>query len=398
MRSIILSSIALSMLLISCGSSSSSTTYQDPHSRMHSQMHNELYKEEIEKELNKQISLYTGIYEGTIPCEDCQGIEMTLELNEDFTFKASTNFMGNADKNEESQGTYDLHSDGIVALDKPISGMLFFQKKGTELIILDENAKEIIAINNAAYVLNLTAKKKALKFESDDPAIKLLMSKWDDGLVFQAKGDDGKWAFEMKNSDSIGFISPDGVLYKFKSVKPLPSMNPGIIDYRIVSEKAEILLQITEKPCEAGTYNQKQTLQVTLNFKETKKKESRILEGCGAFVPNYKLSGKWKIIEVDGTEINDDSFPNKEAYLILDPYEGTVSGNDGCNGFFGKMTNKGYQLSFGPTAGTLMACTNADLSAVLMGIISDKTVNYQLANTLSFYAGDKKVMVLKRFD
>ncbi|MGI9532119.1 copper resistance protein NlpE N-terminal domain-containing protein [Lutimonas sp.] len=398
MKSVILSSIAVSMLFVSCGSSSSSSTYQDPHSRMHSQMHNELYQEEIEKELNKQVGVFAGIYNGTIPCKSCDGIEMSLELNEDFSYEASTNFKGNPEKNETAQGTYDLHTDGIVALDKPISGMLFFQKKGTELIILDENAKEIIAIDNAAYFLRLSAKKKGIKFESDDPAIKLLMTKWDEGLLFQAKGQDGNWALQMKNTDSISFISPDGILYKFKGAKPLPSMDPAIIDYRIVSDKAEILLQLTEKPCETNTENPKQTFQVTLNFKETKKKESQTLEGCGTFVPNYKLSGKWKIIEVDGTEINDDSFPNKEAYLILDPFEGTVSGNDGCNGFFGKMTNKGYQVSFGPTAGTLMACTNADLSAVLMGAISDKTVNYQLSNHLSFFAGDKKVMVLKRFN
>lgn len=398
MRSFIFSSMAFCMLLSSCGSSSSSSTYQDPHSRMHSQMHNELYHEEIEKELNKQVGQFSGVYEGTIPCQDCDGIEMKLELNEDFSFRASTIFKGNPEKNEENQGSFDLHQDGIIALDKPISGMLFFQKKGTELVILDQDAKEIVAINNAAYVLHLSAKKKAIRFESDDPAIKLLMRKWDEGIVFQAKGNDGNWVLEMKNSDSISFISPKGVLYKFKPAQPLPSLDPAILDYRIVSKEAEIILQLTEEPCKLNAGDQKQTFKVSLNFKEGKKKESQKLEGCGAFVPNYNLSGKWKIIEVEGTEINDDSFPNKEGYLIMDPYEGTVSGNDGCNGFFGKMTVKENQISFGPTAGTLMACTNADLSAALRGAISDMTVQYQLSNTLVFLSGNHEVMVLKRYD
>ena len=62
------------------------------------------------------------------------------------------------------------------------------------------------------------------------------------------------------------------------------------------------------------------------------------------------------------------------------------------------MTIKENQISFGPTAGTLMACTNADLSAALRGAISDRTVQYQLSNTLVFLSGNHEVMVLKRYD
>ena len=153
MKAVVLSSIVISMLFISCGSSSSGTTYQDPHSRAHSEMHNELYQEEIQKELQKQISNFIGEYLGTIPCADCDGIKIQLVLVEDFTFTSTVNYLGKTEELETSAGTFSLKADGIVVLDKAVAGMTFFQKKSTELIILDQNAKEIISMMHKAYVL-----------------------------------------------------------------------------------------------------------------------------------------------------------------------------------------------------------------------------------------------------
>ena len=43
-------------------------------------MHNELLQEEIDKELNKQVGHFIGQYEGILPCADCDGIVIQLEL------------------------------------------------------------------------------------------------------------------------------------------------------------------------------------------------------------------------------------------------------------------------------------------------------------------------------
>jgi len=394
----VLSFFILSMFLASCGSSSSSTTYQDPHSKAHSKMHNEFYLEEIQKELNKQIDNFVGDYQGSIPCADCDGIEIQLELNQDMTFTGSVNYLGKSEETENTEGTFSLKEGGIVVLDKPLGGMIYFQKKDLDLIILDQNAKEIISVMNEAYVLKHSAVKKVEAFESDDPDILFLKEKWDEGIVFYANGHDASWTLDMKQSDSLTFKAPDSVTYKFPFTKALPSIDPTTIEYRTYSDKAEILLQLVQKQCEDSLHNNKLSYQVKVIFKHLDKKESKIFQGCGAFIPDYNLSGKWKIIEVDGIPIDENLFPNQKPYLVLDPFNGTVSGNDGCNGFFGQITNKTDQITFGPTGGTLMACENMDLSSKLMGLLSEKTLSYKVTNELSFNAGDKKVMVLRRND
>ena len=386
------------MFLASCGSSSSSTTYQDPHSRMHSKMHNEFYQEEIQKELNKQIDNFVGDYQGTIPCTDCSGIKIQLELNQDMTFTGWVNYLGKSDEKENTEGTFSLKEDGIVALDKALGGMAFFQKKNTDLIILDQNAKEIISVMNETYVLKKSEPKKVKPFESDDPHMLLLKKKWDEDIVFYANGHNASWTLDMKQSDSLIFKAPDGVTYKFLLTKALPSIDPTIIEYRTYSDKAEIMLQLVQKQCEDTLHDNKLSFQVNVTFKHEDDKEPKTFQGCGAFIPDYNLSGKWKMIEVDGIPIDENSFPNQKPYLVLDPFNGTISGNDGCNGFFGQITNKMNQLSFGPTGGTLMACENMDLSSKLMGLISEKTMTYQITNELTFNTGNKKVMILRRDD
>jgi len=386
------------MFLASCGSSSDSTTYQDPHAREHRKMHNEFYQEEIQKEMNKQIDSFVGDYQGTIPCADCDGIEIQLELNQDMTFTGSVNYLGKSDEKENIEGTFSLKEGGIVALDKALGGMVYFQKKDVDLIILDQNAKEIISVMNEAYILKHSGVKKVVAFESDDPEVQFLKKKWDEGIVFYANGHAASWTLDMKQSDSLIFKAPDGVTYEFPLTKALPSIDPNITEYRTYSDKAEIMLQLVQKQCEDTLHDNKLSYQVKLTFKQVDKKESEIFQGCGAFIPDYNLSGKWKIIEVDGIPIDENSFPNQKPYLVLDPFNGTVSGNDGCNGFFGQITTKTDQISFGPTGGTLMACENMDLSSKLMGLISEKTMTYQVTNELSFNAGNKKVMVLRRND
>ena len=397
MRALVLSSIIFSMFISSCGSSSSSSTYQDPHSRMHSQMHNELYQEEIDKQFNKQINNFIGQYEGTLPCADCDGIEIQLELFQDFTFQGTVKQVGN-DAIEKLNGSFALKANGIVELDKAVAGTTFFQKNNSDLIVLDQNAKEIILIGNDAYVLKPMEKITAKPFKSTHPKADFLKKKWDQSIVFYAIGNEPSWSLDIKHNDSLIFKDPNGMEHKFPFAKALPSIDPKIIDYRSSTKEMEIIIQMAQKPCNDGMSDDSFSYQVNISVKGSKDKEGENYQGCGDYVPNYNLNGNWVITEADGIEIKQGSFANKEPALSLDMFYRKASGNDGCNNFFGQVNFKTDQISFGPTAGTLMACPNMELSNKILGSVSGRSLNYTLANDLILYDGDKKIMILKRKD
>jgi len=398
MRAIVLSSIIFSMFISSCGSTSSSSTYQDPHSRAHSKMHNELYQEEIEKEFNKQINNFIGQYEGTLPCTDCDGIKIQLELFQDFTFQATVKQVERPDASEKLNGNFTLRANGIVELDKAIAGTAFFQKNNADLTVLDQNAKEIISVGNDAYVLKPIEKIKVKPFESKHPKAGFLKKKWDQGIVFYAIGNEPSWSLDIKQTDSLIFKDPNGIEHKFPYTKSLPSIDPKIVDYRSSTKEKEIVIQMAQKPCNDGMSDDSFSYEVNISIKGSKEKESTNYHGCGDYVPNYNLNGNWGIIEAEGLQIDQNSFSNKEASLSLDMFNRKVSGNDGCNNFHGQVNFKINQISFGPTAGTLMACPNMELSSKILGSISGRSLNYTIENDLILYEGDKKIMILRRKD
>lgn len=398
MKAFVISSIIISMFVSSCGSSSSSSTYQDPHSRAHSQMHNELYQEEIEKEFNKQINNFIGQYEGTLPCTDCDGIEIRLELFKDFTYQGTMKQVGKSDIIEKVNGSFTLKANSIVELDKAMAGTTFFQKNTDDLIVLDQNAKEIISVMNDAYVLRPVEKTKAKPFESAHPKAEFYKKKWDQGIVFYAIGNEPSWSLDIRQTDSLIFKDPNGLEHKFPFSKALPSIDPKIVDYRSATKDTEIIIQMAQKPCNDGMSDDEFSYQVNISFKAAKKKESVTYKGCGDYVPNYNLNGKWSITEAEGLEVNQSNFPDKEPSLYLDMFYRKVSGNDGCNNFHGQVNFKTDQISFGPTAGTLMACPNMELSSKILGSFSGRSLNYTLKNDLILYEGNKKIMILRRKD
>lgn len=92
----------------------------------------------------------------------------------------------------------------------------------------------------------------------------------------------------------------------------------------------------------------------------------------------------WELIELDGAKrINDDD-DDAKAYFILNSSEGRVSGNLGCNNFFGTYTlQQGERISFGKMGVTMKVCPNMSAEQRLSEII-ELTDNYTVHNdTLS---------------
>ena len=67
-----------------------------------------------------------------------------------------------------------------------------------------------------------------------------------------------------------------------------------------------------------------------------------------------------------------------------------VTGNDGCNNFFGPYKLKNDALGFGLLASTRMACADIDNFDIAFNTMLLKTTRYQISgNRLALYSGDK---------
>jgi len=98
-----------------------------------------------------------------------------------------------------------------------------------------------------------------------------------------------------------------------------------------------------------------------------------------------KLLKKWQLIELNGQAVAAMSKPAKTPYIQFDSTR-RVSGNNGCNQFFGTYElEKHNRIQFSAMGSTRMACLdNNTLESELMDVIA-KTDSYVVVNdTLVF--------------
>lgn len=88
---------------------------------------------------------WNGTYKGTVPCASCEGIETTLTLNIDRTYKLSTHYFGRNDALEEDDmGTFTWDETGsIITLEKVSNGPNQYKVGENRLWQLDMNGKMI---------------------------------------------------------------------------------------------------------------------------------------------------------------------------------------------------------------------------------------------------------------
>lgn len=145
----------LMLVIYSCGSSSGSTsTYVNPHAQAHSQMHQELYQEELNKELKRQLEKISGTYAGTLPCSDCNGIDLELVLNPDLSYTSKAIYQGKSEEPVLKEGFYSVSESWKIKLDQNTGNLQYFQLADEKLIVLDKNGFAIPGELGEKYFLN----------------------------------------------------------------------------------------------------------------------------------------------------------------------------------------------------------------------------------------------------
>ena len=109
----------------------------------------------------------TGAYAGTLPCADCSGLETTVELMSDMTYKATQDAKGKKDGHSEAAGnfTWDASS-GIITLEG--ADALSFRKllvEGDNVVVVGddgakaaENADKYVSVSYTHLTLPTTSR------------------------------------------------------------------------------------------------------------------------------------------------------------------------------------------------------------------------------------------------
>lgn len=99
---------------------------------------------------------WDGIYRGVLPCVDCRGIQTTVYLNKDLSYRVKLKYLGKEDNDLEYSGKFVWNKEGnSITLDKAESNRRpdsYFVGENT-LTQLDIAGKKITGQQGAEYVL-----------------------------------------------------------------------------------------------------------------------------------------------------------------------------------------------------------------------------------------------------
>ncbi|TWP28034.1 copper resistance protein NlpE [Apibacter muscae] len=98
---------------------------------------------------------YLGIYEGIIPCADCEGIKVTVELKEGNQFIFTSDYLGEKDKSKPTviEGNYTWNNNGTIITIVQNSTKQSFKVQEDRLVWLDQEGNEITGDISAHYIL-----------------------------------------------------------------------------------------------------------------------------------------------------------------------------------------------------------------------------------------------------
>ncbi len=101
---------------------------------------------------------------------------------------------------------------------------------------------------------------------------------------------------------------------------------------------------------------------------------------------------EWKLIMLEN--VGQDY---KNASIKFNIIDKKITGNNGCNRFFGEFSTEADQIKIGSLATTRMACTNEEAKQtqdLMMKYLNEGTLKFDVAEqTLNFYKDNKLVMI-----
>jgi len=270
----------------------------------------------------------SGCWLGDLPCADCAGTRHQLDLFSDGVFHLRIEYLGEA-KSYDQIGAWALADGGRHLVLDPAgpSPMRFAVAGEGRLRLLDREGRPIESQLNydLARVATIDPFTPGLEMEGiyrDGPGHPIFAEclTGRELAVLPGEGSDSLRAAIGRS----GIVRPDGVKLRLRGRIILPSAGPE--SERSFSVAVDTLLALLPgETC--GARGSRSDLEGTY-WKATRLGDSPVVTGPG----------------------------DREAFLTLDRAQGRMAASAGCNRLMGPFERSGEALSFGPVAGTKMAC------------------------------------------
>ena len=219
-----------------------------------------------------------------------------------------------------------------------------------------------------------------------------LQQKQLNSVDFFARGNvPSSWTLEMDFGNLIRFKSLDGTDVNSTAVQPVEIPDKKATIYTSKATNGNIVILVYEEACtdaiSGEKYNKK--VEITVNNKNYK--------GCGQYLFEGALNGKWILEKINNRILQSNQFTNGLPEITLQMTKGLLSGHDGCNQISAGFEVLGSKIKFKSFVSTKMACPDNKPENEFSHLLNNQTVDYYFkGGQLYFYLPDDSIVLFRR--
>jgi heat shock protein HslJ/uncharacterized membrane protein len=241
----------------------------------------------------------------------------------------------------------------------------------------------------------MTNKKALQKLNKPSPAPILsesLQQKQLNGVDFFARGNiPASWTLEIDFGNIIRFKSLDGTDVNSSAVLPVEIPENKASSYTTNATNGTLNIMVYEEACTDGWSGEKYNKKVVVTV------NSKRYEGCGQYLFDASLNGKWILQKINNRTLDAADFAKGFPEIDVQLTKGRLSGHDGCNSINGSFEVLGSKIKFNQLASTQMACLGNKKENEFSQYLSAQTVDYYFKDSqLYFYLTDDSILVFKK--
>ncbi len=175
--------------------------------------------------------------------------------------------------------------------------------------------------------------------------------------------------------DSIIFISD---IAGFESLY-FPHQDPekdalySIKRYHLQSDEGQMTIAIGLEACTLESSNESFAYSLNLEIKHLQDTAYTQFIGCGRYITNASLQGRWIVAQIEDKPVDAEAFNNNLPSLEIVPDRNSFSGFSGCNKINGRLFAAQNLLRFTDIVSTKMSCDNLNKEIEFMEALQFST-------------------------
>jgi heat shock protein HslJ/uncharacterized membrane protein len=191
---------------------------------------------------------------------------------------------------------------------------------------------------------------------------------------FKATGNEPFWAVEI-GEDGIRFTSMIEGLEAVNTphAEPTRAADANVKMYNLRTEATDLDIEILQQDCQDSMADTMFPYAVRVRIKRTAETEFRELTGCGRYLTDPRLAGRWILTDLLGLPVMKEDYPGDVPNIEIDAADNTISGHAGCNRMNGKIFWERGLLRFNDIVTTRMACPALDKETALTKAMQSAT-------------------------